>query len=64
MEEFEASVKKEESGEMLYKAIGSPDRVIAGILTLLERLIVKYDFNKEEIIRIWSSMNATKEDFE
>jgi predicted house-cleaning noncanonical NTP pyrophosphatase (MazG superfamily) len=64
MYEFEASVKKDIFGEMSFKAKGKPDEVLAGILTLLERLIVQYDFNKEEIIRVWSSMNATKEDFE
>ena len=64
MYEFEASVKKDVFGEMSFKAKRKPDEVVAGILTLLERLIVKYDFNKEEIIRVWSSMNATKEDFE
>lgn len=63
MYEFEASVKKDKFGEMSFKAKGKPDEVVAGILTLLERLIVQYDFNKEEIIRIWSEANATKEDF-
>ena len=64
MYEFEAYVKKDIFGEMSFKAKGNPDEILAGILTLLESLIVKYDFNKEEIIKIWSSMNATKEDFE
>lgn len=64
MYEFEASVKKDTFGEMSFKATGKPDEVLTGILTLLERLIVQYDFNKEEIIRVWSSTNATKEDFE
>lgn len=64
MYEFEASVKQDIFGEMTFKAKGQPDKVLAGILTLLERLIVKYDFDKEEIIKVWSSMNATKEDFE
>lgn len=64
MYEFEVSVKQDIFGGMAFKAKGKPDKVLAGILTLLERLIVKYGFDKEEIIKVWSSMNATKEDFE
>ena len=63
MYEFEASVKQDIFGEMKFKAKGKPNKVLAGILTLLERIIVEYGLDKQEIIKIWSEMNATKEDF-
>lgn len=64
MYEFEASVKQDIFGEMKFKVKGKPDKVLAGILTLLERIIVEYGLDKQKIIKIWSNTNVAKEDFE